>query len=112
MALGTFTLVERSGYMSSAPLFLDAINVVGDTSYATGGSAFSALYKAFKKHDRSIIAVLPLDCAGYIPAYNASNGKLKFYTGDNDNGADGPGVEVAAAANLSAITFKLLVISQ
>lgn len=112
MALGTFTLANRAGYMPSAPMFVDIIDVVGDSAYATGGSAFDAKYTALKKHTRTILAVLPVDCKGYIPAYVASTGKLKFYMGDNNNASDGPGVEVAAATDMSALTLRVAVLTQ
>ena len=110
MALGTFTLSERAGYMPSAPLFVDIIDIVGDSAYPTGGSAFDAKYKALKHQTRMILAVIPVDCRGFIPAYDSATGKLKFYYNDNNNAADSAGIEVPNATDLSAITFRVGVI--
>lgn len=109
MALGTFTLSERAGYMPSAPLFVDIIDIVGDSAYPTGGSAFDAKYKALKHQTRMILGVIGIDAKGYTPAYDSATGKLKFYY-VNADAADGPQIEVPNATDLSAITFRVGVI--
>ena len=111
MALGTFTLSQRAGYMPSAPLFHDIIDIVGDSAYPTGGSAFDAKYTALKKHTRTVMAVHAVDCKGYIPAYDSATGKLKFYYFNTDS-ADGPAIEVPNATDLSAVTFRIDVLTQ
>lgn len=112
MALGTFTLSQRAGYMPSAPLFHDIIDIVGDSSYPTGGSAFDAKYTALKKHTRTVMAVHAVDCKGYTPAYDSSTGKLKFYYSDNNNASDGPAIEVPNTTDLSGVTFRIDVLTQ
>lgn len=112
MALGTFTIGDKAGYQPSAPLFVDVVSFAGDASYPTGGSAFDAKWTAAKHQTRDVLAVLAVDCSGYIPAYDTSTGKLKVYWGDNNNASDGPLVEVTNATDLSGITFKVLVVSR
>ena len=112
MALGTFTLSERAGYMPSAPLFIDVIDIVGDTAYPTGGSAFDAKYKALKKQTRMILGVIGIDAKGYTPAYDSATGKLKFYYSDLNAVADGPDIEVPNTTDLSGVTFRVAVLQQ
>lgn len=112
MALGTFTIGDKAGYQASAPLFVDAVSFAGDSSYPTGGSAFDAKWVAAKHQTRDVLAVLSVDCSGYVPAYDTSTGKLKFYYGDNNNASDGPLIEVPNTTDLSGVTFKVLVVSR
>jgi hypothetical protein len=111
MSIGAITLppVRNS---SGKDFHFHEISFAGDTSYPTGGSAFLEPFRTAKDATPTIIALVPIECGGYLPQYDASTGKLKVYRGDNDGGADGPLVEVANATNLSGVTFKVLVISR
>lgn len=82
----------------------------GDGAYTTGGTAdFDAVVKAALGDDRDVIAVISGDCGDndcvYVPDAGATPGKLKVYVRTT-------GVEVANAANLSAVTFNVTVISK
>ena len=85
----TLTMAEQAG-RNSAPVFHDVVSFPGETSYTTGGSSFASELQALVKAGRNIMAVVPVDCGGYVPAYDDATGKLKFYYGDNNNAADGP----------------------
>ncbi len=111
MALGTTLFVE--GGSSVGPVWFDRITTVGDAAYAAGGTVgLLAKYRTLKgSPGANIIGIIPQDTAGYQVAYDHVNDKLKVYIGDNNNAADSPGVEVTAAADLSAVTFNLIVIA-
>lgn len=114
MAIGTMTAapaVTASG--NATPIFLDTVSFAGDSSYPTGGTAsFEDAYQTLKKSDREIIGVVPLDCGGYVPAYDKANDKLKVYRALYGGGAAGPLVEVTNGVDLSGTTFQLLIISR
>lgn len=112
MALGTFTQNTRGKQGYGAPHALVDLSFAGDSSYPTGGTAgFQAAVRAkLSGAAITVLAVMAIDCKGYQVAYDPDNDKLKFYQGDNDNGADGPAVEVPNATNLSSVTFRVLVI--
>lgn len=111
--IGTISLIRAAGAMPSAPTFADRISFTGDAAYPTGGTAgFKALFQAKAKDQRAPIAVIVEDCGGYQVTYDVANDKLKVWYGDNNNAADGPLIEVPNTTDLSATTFKLVVISQ
>lgn len=111
MAIGAITLALAAGAVASAPLFADRISFAGDGAYTTGGSAFKTAFQAKTKSAREPIGIMLGDCGGYIPVYDPATGLLKVYFANNDGGADGPLIEVAAATDLSAVTFNLVVVS-
>lgn len=113
MAIGTITLGTSAGGAPSAPTFFDPISFAGDGAYPTGGTAsFEAAYQAKVLSARTIVTVIPGDCGGYVPVYDRTNDKLKVYYADNNNASDGPLIEVPNATDLSAVTFRLTVVSQ
>lgn len=110
MALGAMTLQAESANDRATPLFMDVVSFAGDDAYPTGGSAFDAAIQALTTSGRDPMAVVGLDCGGYVVAYDRATGKMKVYT---SNGA-GPAAlaEVPNATDLSATTFNVLVISK
>jgi len=115
MALGTMTRAAAESVQSDDALFFDSISFLGDGAYPTGGSpGLDTLVQALVGDSRDIIAVIPGDCGGYVPAYvpGTLDGLLKVYQGDNDNAADAPLIEVPNATDLSSVTFTLMVISK
>jgi hypothetical protein len=110
MALGAITVSDFAG-RGSASVYFDALSLAGDGAYVAGGTLFEQLFENSVAAGRKILAILPIDCGGYIPAWDAVAGRLKLYYGDNNNAADGPGIEVANG-DYSAVTLKLLVISK
>mgnify|MGYP000862448838 CR=1 FL=1 len=112
MALGTPTLDESAG-RNGAPVFVDLVSLLGDTSYPTGGSTgLEAALEALVGAGRKILGVIPLECGGYLPQWDLANGKLKMFYGDNNNASDGPLIEVPNATALNGVTMKLLVLSK
>jgi hypothetical protein len=115
MSLGVLALPVPSpnaGFSASEPLFVEEITMVGDAAYATGGTlGLQAAYQALgtMQSGRTIAAVLPVDTYGYSIAWDSTLSKVKVYW---PNGTGVPGVEVPAATNLSAVTFKLLIVSR
>jgi hypothetical protein len=92
---------------------MDLITLVGEASYAAGGSAgLEAKVQALAGGaGRTILAVIPQSTGGYHLEYIRSTGKLLvFYS--NSDAADGVLIEVPDATVLSGVTFVLLVISQ
>lgn len=121
MALGTLTLVAQpiaGGGSASEPFFFEEVTLVGDASYPTGGpSGLQAAYQAMgvAQSGRTIITVLPQDCKGYQIGWDSTNGKLKFYqlAALDGNAANAQAfAEVANAANLASVTFKLVIVSR
>lgn len=107
MALGTLTHTSQNARSGLDVVFHDEVTLVGDASYPTGGTAgFQAAMRALTKDQREILAVIPIGAqgaAGRMPVWDKANGKLMMF-----NGAS----EVANATDLSAITYRLLVISR
>lgn len=94
MAIGTITKNTDSVASEAGPVFVDSISFLGDSSYPTGGTAaFDTALRAITKDQRDIIGVIPLDCGGYLPAYDRATSKLKVYELDQ-----GPRVDKAVKA--------------
>lgn len=109
MAIGEIKVVHKG---KTQP-FQDTLQFAGDDEYATGGTeAFEASYRAAIGAQREILSVIGQDCGGYVPVYDVENKTLKVYTADYDGVADGPLIEVASNADLSAVTFNVLVLSR
>lgn len=77
-------------------------------NYATGGDAvdFTVVPRYFdgRKPDFLII----VGKAGYIYAYDAANGKVMVFFADNNNAADGPLIEIPAAAYPAGVTGDVI----
>jgi hypothetical protein len=114
MAIGTMTAAPAVTAPGNAtPIFLDTVTFLGDDSYPTGGTAaFEDTYQALKNSNREVLAVVSMDCGGYVPVYDKANDKLKVYRALYGGGAAGPLVEVTNAVDLSGTTFQLLVIAR
>lgn len=111
MAIGTITVGTGAGKASSAPTFFDPISFAGDGAYGAGGTAdFEGSFQTKIGCARTIVAIIPGDCGGYVPVYDRANDKLLVYEGNYDAG-DGP-LQETATADLSATTFNLVVVSQ
>jgi len=68
------------------------------SSYTTGGESFD-----FKGLDHPGYVLLAFPKGGYVFEWDPAAKKIKAYYGDNNNAADGPLIEVAAAVNVGAI---------
>jgi len=111
MAIGAMTLGTGAGGSPSAPVFFDPVSFAGDGAYGAGGTAdFEGSFQAEIGCARTIVAIIPGDCGGYVPVYDRANDKLLVYEGAY-TGADGPLIETVTA-NLSGTTFNLVVVSQ
>lgn len=102
MALGPITVVDKqqvNGVLNS-----DEITFLGDATYPTGGTpGFQALVrKALNKGNVTIQYVVAQDSAGNTPVYDVANDKLKVYSGTSEH----------AAGDISATTFRLVVVSK
>ena len=86
--------------------FAVVADIAMDDSYPTGGEAVLAKQFGLAALD----LVLGAPSGGYIPEYDHVNKKLMVYYGDNDGAADGPLVQVANKADLSAVTFRFMAI--
>ena len=109
MALGAASRVAAES-ANGERLFVDRISFAGDGAYVTGGTPdFDGTIKALLGDDRNVIAVIPGDCGNYLPLYvpavGATPGKLLARLIST-------GAEAANAADLSAITFNVIVISK
>ena len=84
---------------------LKVITVAGPAVYVTAGDGL--LGTGFK-HIFGVVSIG--DCGGYMATWVAATQKLKVYTGDYTPAADSPFVDCDAGANLSGVTFTLLVV--
>lgn len=102
MAIGTITVLDKS--QISGTLNNDEIVFAGDSTYPTGGTpGFQALVRnVLGKGNVTILYVVTQDSGGQTCYYDAVNDKLKVMTGTSEH----------AAGNLSAITFRLAVVSK
>lgn len=105
MALGAATVAHRVN-PGDQKVYFDVISFAGDGAYPTGGTAaFEAfVIAAVGSGARDVVAIVPLDCGVYRPVYDYAANKLKVQTEAF--------AEVANTTNLSATTFRLLVISK
>lgn len=83
-------------------------DVTMDDSYPTGGE--EVLPAKFGLTSLSMVQAAP--SGGYVLEYDHANKKLKAYYGDYDAVADGALIEVAAAANLSAVIARVIAIGR
>lgn len=103
MALGAMTKQESVGAVG--PVFYDRISFAGDGAYPTGGTpGFQTAIQALLKAGRKVLTVIPGDCGDNLVTYDSANDKLKCRVAST-------GAEVANAANLSAVTFNLTVVT-
>ena len=84
-------------------LVTGTISFTGDTSYPTGGEAFTPSQVGLYTLDD--ISIRNTN-SGYMPVWNGSKTapKLMVFYGDNNNASDGPLIEVPNATDLSAQT--------
>jgi hypothetical protein len=105
MALGTITITARATSKAADTVYFDEISVPGDSAYSAGGSAFDAAFQTKMGDSRQPLAVIDIGgVAGYYAVYVQATGKLMVFVRTT-------GVE-NATADISAQTFKLLVISK
>jgi hypothetical protein len=71
-----------------------------DSSYPTGGYTITPNQLGLGAIDFVLVA----DRLGYTFDWDYANNKLLVYQGDNTNAAAAPGIQVANATNLSAVT--------
>lgn len=106
MALGTFTKKAEAGFSPTDIAGVVNASLVGDSAYATGGTAaFSTFMQTKLERGVSVIAVFGIGIgggAGYHLSYDATNDKLLVHVGAT-------GLEVANATDLSAVTFNATV---
>jgi hypothetical protein len=114
MALGTATLADTAQRDPLLNPYMFVLSFTGDTSYPTGGTTGFQAYvrSAVGLLNLTVVAVVPVECGGYLPQWDAVAGTLKVYHGNNDGGADGPLVEVPNTTALNGTTFKVLVIGK
>jgi hypothetical protein len=105
MAAGDVTLVDTAGNKPSAPTFVDAVDVEGPASYATGGHVLGLA--ALIGEGKTILGavVLPEGANANAEAgeYDEGNDKLIIRSL--------AGVEVTAATDLTGQVLRLLVFS-
>jgi hypothetical protein len=107
---------------------MDYLTFTGPASYPTGGVAAFAAYvaAAVARGQLTVLAAVNCDCGGYMAVYDVAADKLKIYQSAGVAAADAPVTaavaavpaipaaplaEVASTTNLSAVTFKVLVLS-
>lgn len=99
MAL-TIKLIKQSVFGDQRIAIAD---VTFDASYATGGEALSLPQIGIQR--ASFVQASPN--GGYVPAYDYATGKILVYA---TGGEGDPLDEVAATADLSALTVRLLAV--
>lgn len=109
MALGAITLQTEKGGQTLEPRYKAHVQLLGDSSYPTGGSpGLNALVAAaLGKTGVNIISVERVGlCGGFIPVYDAANDTLLMLRTGAVSAAQ---EEVPNATNLSGVTLDLLV---
>lgn len=104
MALGTLTHLAQAHAVG--PVFVDRISVLGVNPYVAGGlTGLAAKLNAAVKQNRTIVSAEGVDELGlYYASYDHANDKLFVRVAST-------GVE-AGAIDLSAVAFKLTIISK
>lgn len=96
--------VELSEEARLADFRFNVVNFKGDSAYVNpGGRAGLAAVLGF----REAVAIVPLSHGGYVWDYDPGTDKLKVY---QQSAATSALTEVPNNANLSAVTFRALVI--
>lgn len=101
MALSAMAVVDQAN--SEGTLFVDVVTFNGDASYATGGNAFDALFKAAVGHDRKVMSAFGYGANNSVEYLPATGLLLMRAAG---------GAEVPNATNLSAVLFRVTVLSR
>ena len=112
MALGAITQVQADPHAPNVPsvagdLKCTVTNIVGDSAYATGGSAVTPAQLGLSTvlfTQSEAIATTGANNGASSFYYNTSTGKLQCFT----TGATGAFNEVAGAVNLSGLTIQVL----
>jgi hypothetical protein len=102
----------RTGVKSCCgELRLTLVSFVFDSSYATGGEAFDPKTD-YPNLFGTILAVLPLQKAGFTFEWDSTNKKLKAFRYDYAAAGVGAAIEVANAVDLSVNpgTVQLLIV--
>lgn len=102
-------LIREQGETTARPSFIHRFTIPGDAAYATGGSLFAATMTAVSEQSVTVNAVhgwgFTAGAITHIPVYVSSTGRLLVYV-------LATGAQAANAADLSAVTFDLTVISE
>ncbi len=107
MALGTLTGVNAAA--AQGPIFFDTVTLVGESSYAAGGSTgLQAKLQTLRGDGRVIIFVYVADGSGNVVSYNSTTEKLIVYIQDGS----GALAEPSDTTSLAAVTFKLVIVSK
>lgn len=107
--IGPISKTADGALGTTDPLFAAPLSFTGDGSYPTGGTLFEPAVRALFKDQRKIIAVIGIETGGYRVAYDEATGKLKVY---QTGAINTPAVEVPNTTDLSALTFKVLVLAR
>jgi hypothetical protein len=108
MALGAITAVVDQATGATVGgvdggLRLSVTNIVGDSSYPTGGSAVTPVQLGLNTvlfSQTEVAASTGSNCASTGSVYNASTAKLQCFANT--------GVEIANTTNLSGITWQVI----
>lgn len=104
MALGTVTEVKQGVFGDLRYAIVD-VQLTSGANYTAGGETFDVdQIPGFKS---SVMSVVGAAANGYQVQWIPGTKKLQVRQGDNANVAAAPSVEVAASANLSAVTARL-----
>lgn len=101
MALTSVTRVTRTIFGNKRVTVHD---VVGPSSYTTGGEALTAKDLGLRKIES--VTCDPTE-SGYIPRLDLAAGKIQYFEVDEDHTDDGPLVEVGSTTDLDAETTRI-----
>lgn len=103
MALGQLALIEGAE-SPNGPTWIERFSLVGDSTYAAGGSTglLTALRNIKKSNNLNIVAVFGQDNAGKTLQYDHVNEKLKVYAAGGTEEANG---------DKSGTTYSLVIVS-
>ena len=110
--IANLSLVAKAGYDPGNPLFVEVLNFdLKDDYNAAGLLLFSAAVKAALGAGRTVLGVIPIDCKGLTPVYDAAADTLFFFWCAN-TGSDGPLIVVPTGDMASYTSIRLGVICQ
>lgn len=72
MSLGTVAKLASSAHGTAGPFFMYLISVVGSSSYTSGGDDLLTPLRAITHDKLDVMAVIPVDSKGVVPAYMKS----------------------------------------
>lgn len=110
--IANLALVTKAGYDPGNPLFVHVVSFDLKADWDPALPLHVAVdFKAAIGVGRTILGVVPIDCKGLEPYYDAATDHLIFRWGNYD-ASDGPLIDVPAGSMAAYTGLKLAILSQ